>query len=228
MTTIDKNGIMELEILKHVETSPRLNNRMVASKLGCSVKLAHALLGKLVGRGLLHVKKLHSRRWDYFLTPTGIAEKARLTYEFLDFSFHFYQDARKESSSVCRELLEAGCATVAFLGIGDLAEIVYLGIQEWELRLSAVYDDQGGKFLGHPVLPLADLPDDDADAVIVCLYDKTMPLSINYLPDGVQHMEKMHWVFEPPTKNSHDVRVSDTSAMKRAIAFENSKLTTIV
>ena len=108
MATIEKNEILELEILKHVEESPRLNNRMAASKLGCSVKLAHALLGKMVNRGLLHVKKLHSRRWDYFLTPHGIAEKARLTYEFLDFSMHFYRDARKQSSSICRQLADAG------------------------------------------------------------------------------------------------------------------------
>ena len=79
MPPIEKNQLYELEILKHVEVTPRLNNRMAASKLGCSVRLAHALLSKMVDKGLLHVTKHHSRRWDYFLTPTGIAEKARIT-----------------------------------------------------------------------------------------------------------------------------------------------------
>jgi predicted transcriptional regulator len=195
MTTIDKNGIMELEILKHVETSPRLSNRMVASKLGCSVKLAHALLGKLVDRGLLHVKKLHSRRWDYFITPSGISEKARLTYEFLDFSFHFYQDARKASSAVCRNLAEAGATEIAFLGAGDLAEIVYLGVKEWNLTLYGVFDDCESNFLGHNVLPISQLANSKADAVIVCLYDRTVPTSMNYLPDGVERLDNMRWIF---------------------------------
>ena len=197
VAAIDKNELLELEILKHVEKSPRLNNRMVASKLGCSVKLAHALLGKMVDRGLLHVKKLHSRRWDYFLTPSGISEKARLTYEFLDFSFHFYQEARKASSSVCRRLVESGCDTIAFLGTGDLAEIVFLGVREWGLTLAEVYGDNAAdSFLGHPVLPTDELRNSRADAVLVCLYDKKSPLSINYLPDGIERADNMHWVFE--------------------------------
>ena len=195
MTTIDKNEMLEFEILKHVETSPRLNNRMIASKLGCSVKLAHALLGKMVDRGLLHVKKLHSRRWDYFLTSSGISEKARLTYEFLDFSFHFYKEARKASSAVCRNLAEAGVAEIAFLGAGDLAEIVYLGVKEWNLTLHGVFDDCESGFLGHNILPISQLAKSKADAVIVCLYDKTAPTATNYLPVGVDRTDNMRWVF---------------------------------
>ena len=78
MPAIEKTELFELEILKHVEETPRLNNRMAASKLGCSVRLAHALLSKMVKKGLLHVTKHHARRWDYFLTPSGITEKARI------------------------------------------------------------------------------------------------------------------------------------------------------
>ena len=75
-----KNELLELEILKHVESTPLLNTRMAASKLGCSVKLAHVLLGKMVVKRLLHVKKIHSRRWDYFLTTKGVAEKIRCSF----------------------------------------------------------------------------------------------------------------------------------------------------
>jgi len=197
MTTIDKNELLEFKILKHVEESPKLNNRMAASKLGCSVKLAHALLGKMVDRGLLHVKKLHSRRWDYFLTPKGIAEKARLTYEFIDFSMNFYQEARKASSQVCRDIAESGLKTVAFLGAGDLAEIVYLGVKEWDLELVEVYNgDISGTFLGHSILPVSDLRNSQAGAVIVCLYDKKSPMEKNYLPEEVDATKNMHWVFD--------------------------------
>ena len=54
---LEKNQLFELEILKHVEEDARLNNRLAASKLGCSVKLAHELLRKMVDRGCLHIKK---------------------------------------------------------------------------------------------------------------------------------------------------------------------------
>ena len=211
MTTIDKNELLEFTILKHVEESPKLNNRMAASKLGCSVKLAHALLGKMVDRGLLHVKKLHARRWDYFLTPKGITEKARLTYEFIDFSMNFYQEARKASSRVCRQIAEAGNKKVAFLGSGDLAEIVYLGVKEWNLELIEVYNgDTANTFLGHSILPVTDLRNSHADTIIICLYDKKAPMRHNYLPEGIPRTANMHWVFENVKQS-----VNETAAFKK-------------
>jgi len=195
MSNIEKNTILELEILKHVEESPILNTRLAAAKLGCSVKLAHVLLGKMVDRGLLHVKKLHSRRWDYFLTPSGISEKLRLTYEFLDFSIFFYHDARKQSSLVCRQLAEAGHKTVAFVGAGDLAEIVYLGVKEWGLDLIEVFDPYKKDFLGIRVSSHMKLSESKADVFIVCLYDKKNPKSGNYHPDWIPQQDNIYWIF---------------------------------
>ena len=91
MTIPDPNALYELDILKTVEQNCRLTNRLVARKLGVSIKLAHQLLTRMVQKGLLHVTVVHSRRWDYFLTPTGLAEKTRLTLEFLEFSMRFYR-----------------------------------------------------------------------------------------------------------------------------------------
>ena len=138
----EAHALHELGILRQVEGSSRLNNRRAAQKLGVSIKLAHALLKRMVGKGLLHVTVVHSRRWDYFLTPQGLAEKTRLTLEFLDFSLHFYREARRRSAQLCRDLAEAGRRRVAFLGTGELAEITWLGMQEWGLELTAVYMDE--------------------------------------------------------------------------------------
>ncbi|MCX6985700.1 MAG: hypothetical protein NT118_13275 [Lentisphaerae bacterium] len=195
MPTPEKNELFELEILKHVESTPRLNNRMAASKLGCSVKLAHALLSKMVDKGLLHVTKHHARRWDYFLTPRGISEKARITYEFIDFSMQFYHEARRESSRVCRTLAESGKKEVAFLGDGELAEIAYLGVKEWGLELKEVYGEKKKEFLGHKVLPFDSADSSSSEAIIVCLYDKTRPMRPDYLPAGLVENNKMVWVF---------------------------------
>jgi predicted transcriptional regulator len=193
---LEKNQLFELEILKHVEEDARLNNRLAASKLGCSVKLAHELLRKMVDRGCLHIKKLHSRRWDYFLTPKGIAEKARLTREFISFSRYFYHEARKGSSMLCRCLAERGCKTVAFIGAGDLAEIFYLGIKEWNLELKVVYTEKCGKFLGVATKPFSQLTDKDVDALIICTYDEHNPMLKLELPEGIKRTKKMYWLFD--------------------------------
>jgi predicted transcriptional regulator len=194
--TIEKNQLYELEILKHVESDARLNNRMAAAKLGCSVKLAHELLRKMVDRGCLHVKKIHSRRWDYFLTPKGITEKMRLTRDFISFSRYFYHDARKASSMLCRRLAERGLVKVAFIGNGDLAEIMYLGVKEWELSLEAVYAAGENDFLGVPVLPLDELKESSVQALIICTYDEHNPMLKAKLPDGIARTAKMYWLFD--------------------------------
>ncbi|MFA4945246.1 MAG: winged helix-turn-helix transcriptional regulator [Lentisphaeria bacterium] len=198
-TTPDSHARHELELLRHVEQDARLSNRRAAQKLGVSVKLAHELLKRLVTKGLLHVNVIHSRRWDYFLTPAGLAEKTRLTLEFLDFSLHFYREARKRSAQLCRDLAAAGQRNVAFLGTGELAEITWLGVQEWGLDLRAVYaaaaDHHPPSFLGHPVSPPGELRNDRNDAIIVCLYDPRHPLGGRFLPPAIAPSPKLRWIF---------------------------------
>ena len=187
--------MQELEILKHVETTPRLTNRIAANKLGCSIKLAHEVLKKMANRGLLHIKKVHSRRWDYFLTPKGIAEKTRLTMEFLSFSMNFYHEARKLSSQVCRNIAESGLKKVSFLGAGDMAEIVYLGVKEWGLELESVYDDDHKRFLHLDVTPLSAFKQNPSEPILVCLYDSKQPMRRNYLPEGIKANASFYWIF---------------------------------
>jgi hypothetical protein len=194
---MDRSAFHELEILKQVEQSSRLNNRMAARKLGASVKLAHATLKKMVAKGLLHVKKEHARRWDYFVTPQGLAEKGRLTIEFLEFSFQFYREARRRSAQLCRDLSERGIKRVAFLGAGEMAEIAYLGVVEWRLHLEDVFDSErvGQKFMGVPIRPVAELSDSNSNRVIVCVYNKVHPMTTDFLPEGVKRDRRMLWMF---------------------------------
>ena len=222
MPKTEKPERFELEILKHVESTPLLNNRMAASKLGCSVKLAHTLLSKMVGRGLLHVKKLHARRWDYFLTPKGIAEKTRLTYDFIGFTMQFYHEARRESSRICRNISESGKKEIAFLGDGELAEIAYLGVKEWGLELKEVYGEEKREFLRHKVLPLNSVNDSSAKAIIVCLYDRAKPMRPDYLPDGLIKNDRMVWIFSGEYYDPNGVKRGDAILMDTKEKFESS------
>jgi predicted transcriptional regulator len=168
---LERNEYLELEILNRVEKTPQLSHRMLAAQLGCNLRLTHALLKKLVNHGLLEVRKLNSRRWTYFLTPSGLSSKASRTYRFFEFSMQFYQDARQRSSEICRELSRNGHHTVAFLGCGNLAEIVYLGVTEWNLELVEVYGKGKKEFLGKPVLPYDKLSESRADILLDCTFN---------------------------------------------------------
>lgn len=204
MTAPDRHALYELDILRTVEQDCRLSNRAVARQLGVSLKLAHQLLARMVGKGLLHVCVVHARRWDYFLTPKGLAEKTRLTLEFLEFSMRFYREARRRSSQLCRDLRSRGVRSVAFVGDGDLAEIAYLGVREWDLVLGAVYAaEPRPAFMGVPVRSLSALPEAAEEALVVCCYDARAPMRTGFLPPGVRRQRRMHWVFGPGTADGH-------------------------
>ncbi len=195
--TIDVHDLYELQVLEHVEQTPRLSNRMVRDKLGVSIRLAHEILTRMVKKGLMHVKKRHARRWDYFLTPKGISQKTRLTMEFLKFSMHFYQEARKRSAQVCKDISLEGKTKIAYLGATELAEICHLGVQEWGLEVVAVYDDEPPKptFLTLEVEPVSALNTTPAEAIIVCLYDPKMPMRKRNLPNGVEAKDDLWFIF---------------------------------
>ncbi len=206
MDSLDSHRYYELKILEHVEDRPDLPRRVAASKLGVSVKLAHKLLTGLVERGLLHVKKENARRWLYFLTPRGIAEKSRLTREFIEFSMEFYREARRRSAQVCRDLSEDGVRRIAFLGLGELAEIAYLGVQEWGLKLLEVFDEQeaGAEFFGCTVRPAEEVREAEAEAIVVTAFNPEHPMTPGWLPGELEADPRMVWIFGGEPAGSAD------------------------
>lgn len=197
MNTVNSNQYYELKLLESVSERSELPRRLAAGKLGVSVKLAHKLLTGLVERGMLHVRKENARRWRYFLTPAGLAEKARLMREFIEFSFEFYREARRRSAMVCRRLSEAGVRRIAFLGLGELAEITYLGVQEWGLELVEVYDAShaGRRFFGCRVQPIQEVARSGAERIMVTTSDPEHPMTPDFLPEPVEADAKMVWIF---------------------------------
>jgi len=208
MEKVDLKRYYELRLLDHVSERAELPRRVAAKKLGVSVKLAHKLLTGLVERGLLHVRKENARRWRYFLTSRGLGEKARLTREFVEFSFEFYREARRRSARVCRDLCEAGVRRVAFLGLGELAEITYLGVQEWGLELVEVYDGAaaGRRFFGCPVQPVREVVHSRAGSIIVTAHDPEHPMTPGFLPDSVEPDARMVWIFGDGTGGAAGLR----------------------
>jgi len=191
-SNLDKNEFLELEILNHVEDSPKHSTRLIATHLGCNLRLTHALLKKLISKGLLNVKKINSRNWHYFITPKGISEKANKTFKFFEFSMQFYQQAREKSTMLCKELSDKGNTNVAFYGCGQLAEITYLSVQENRLRLIEVFGDSKIEFMGHQVLSFDKIIDSQADSIIVCVYNKKHPVIQKIIE---LELDKVEWLF---------------------------------
>ena len=77
----------QFRVMCILQTQPNISQREIAAAVGVSNGGVHYLLSALVERGLVKLENFSAskdrRRYAYILTPSGIAEKAAITREFL-------------------------------------------------------------------------------------------------------------------------------------------------
>src|SRR6516164_798874 len=91
-----------LGLLDAVEQERVHSQRHLASELGIALGLANAYLKRCMKKGLGKVRQAAARRYAYYLTPQGFAEKSRLTVEYLSYSFGFFRQAKMDCSDLFR------------------------------------------------------------------------------------------------------------------------------
>jgi DNA-binding MarR family transcriptional regulator len=124
------DGEIVLGLLGAIERDPAVTQRSVASELGIALGLANAYLKRCVRKGLVKVGQAPARRYMYYLTPVGLAEKSRLTASYLAHSFSFFRRARSQCSEVLAAAAARGQRRVALIGESELAEIAGLVARE--------------------------------------------------------------------------------------------------
>ena len=77
----------ELEILKSVDSENRITQRELAKRTGLSLGAVNVLIKRLIHKGLLKIEHINTRTIRYILTPKGLMEKARLTYQYIIHSY---------------------------------------------------------------------------------------------------------------------------------------------
>ena len=170
---MDIEAHRDLKLLEAVERNSRVTQRSLATKLGIALGLTNMYLKRLVRKGYIKCVNVQSNRISYLITPRGIAEKARLTYEFMDYSLHLYGEVRQHLRMVLQECAAAG-RRVAICGRGEAAELAYLSLREFGLEPVAIFDDDNGlEFLGMPVRPIAEHHDVAYDLMIVATLDRS-------------------------------------------------------
>jgi len=155
-------------ILEEISRDEAITQRKLSERVGIALAVTNSYVGRLVRKGHLKARTLPRNRLKYFVTPSGLALKARLTYEYVTGSLRFYQEARTRLKAALDRLEQEGVRRVAFLGAGDLAEIAYLTIQESGLEFAGIFDDAkaGEIFFGHKVLPESGLANSGAERLL--------------------------------------------------------------
>jgi len=166
---MDQQDIRTLKILEEIEKDQAPSQRDMARKLNISLGLANSFIKRLTQKGYFKVTNIPRNRVKYILTPKGAAEKTRLTYEYIKYSFSFYKTSRQKLRELLQHLVNQGVTRIVFYGISDLTEIAYISLQEFPIELAAVLDDMksGEDFFGHIIAHTSMLDTISYDKVLI-------------------------------------------------------------
>src|SRR5690242_13678186 len=118
----------DLQILAAIDEGTPLSQRLLAQRLGVAVGLTNIYLKRLVKQGYVKVFHFQRRpaarkRLRYVVTARGLAEKSRLTYEYMLHTLTLYRRARQTLHEALARLAHDGMKRVALYGTGDAAEL---------------------------------------------------------------------------------------------------------
>lgn len=183
-----------------------VSQRALARKLGIAIGLTNLLLRRMLQNGWIRLIRIRRTRVRYLITPAGIAEKMRISRAYLVDSVRFYCEARDKIRRSFAALAADGKGAdgrtekrVVFYGVGEVAEIGFVCLQNSDLRLVGVVDETSMKtFFGLPVqapdrlsgLRLDGVP---FDSLVVMSFDDVEGLESKLQQRGVPS-ERVFWL----------------------------------
>jgi DNA-binding MarR family transcriptional regulator len=146
---------LTLELLNAVDRDHNISQRSLAEEMGIALGLTNSYLKRCVRKGWIKISTAPANRYLYYLTPTGFAEKSRLTARYLSNSLSFYREAGESCLRTFHACNEAGYRKVLLAGDSDLAEIAAIRALEAGIEVEGVYDPNPGRkrCAGRPLLP---------------------------------------------------------------------------
>ena len=101
------NKDIHLELLKKIESNPEYTQRELSKEMGVSLGKVNYCMKKLIEKGLVKFanfsRSTNKAGYIYLLTPKGIEEKTRLTFDFLKIKLKEYEQLKVEIRSLKKD-----------------------------------------------------------------------------------------------------------------------------
>jgi len=177
-----------LLLLDEISKGEPLSQRDLSKKLNIALGLVNSYIKNLVSKGYVTIKAIPSKRYAYYLTPNGFAEKTRLTYHHLQNFTNLYKVARKDFKKLFSSLYKDGVRSVVFAGADESAEIAYLSLQEFDMEFAGIVDSEhaGRDFFRYKIMPFEKIKEIDADLVIISSFVKRNETYKRLIEAGMQ------------------------------------------
>lgn len=183
---MEREAQRHLTILNEISAGNHVTQRVIADKMGVALGLVNLYLKRLIRKGYIKVSTIPSHRIKYLLTPKGVAEKARLTYEYMDYSLFLYRETRKTIREGLVSLSNQRNRRIAIYGTSEAAELTFLTLRDLGFEVPVIISGDGNKgtFLGIPVFPLSDISPEDLDLIIVASFTTNLKEISNITRQG--------------------------------------------
>ena len=185
----------DLQLLHEVAQTAYVTQRDLGKRTRLALGLINLRLHRLYAKGLLKIiVEEDKKRVCYLLTPQGLSEKQRLGSEYLEFSLEYYGQVRRFLREQLLQLAERGLHRVVLFGAGEIAEVVYLTIQEVGLTLVGILGDpiRRTTFFNLPVRSPEEIPSLSFDRIILATLHPPEEDSNLLHRFGVPHFKIIH------------------------------------
>jgi DNA-binding MarR family transcriptional regulator len=166
---MEQEEIRTLKILEALSEDPIQTQRDLSKRLKISLGLVNSFTKRLAKKGYFKITTIPKNRLRYVLTAKGLSEKANLTYRYILHSVEFYKETRVKINSLLNRLSNQNKKCIYLFGVSELAEIVYMTLQESDLCLKGIIDEElaGCKFMGMTIKELFALKQLPTDAMVL-------------------------------------------------------------
>lgn len=116
----------DLSLLEEITRDADTTQATLAVRLGVAVGTVNWHLKRLIAKGYVKVKRAERRKLRYFLTPEGIALRARLTVAYIENSMALYRRTRDVAREALTLARRRGYEAIWVDGEGEIADVCRL------------------------------------------------------------------------------------------------------
>jgi DNA-binding MarR family transcriptional regulator len=172
---MEKEDLHILRLMGEIDRNGASTQRELSRRLNISLGLVNTFLKRLAAKGYFKMTTMPRKRVKYFLTPSGLARKSKLTVEYLQYSVNFYKEIKNLLLNKFKSMERDRVKSVLFYGSGEVAELAYLYLQLTNIQLGGIIDDDrhGENFFGYRILRLDDTFRMDWDVILLARLEDT-------------------------------------------------------
>ncbi len=126
----------DLTLLTNIEHQPDATQADLAAQLGVAVGTVNWHIKRLVSKGYVKLMRAERKKLRYIITPEGLAQRARLTVDYIDQQFLLYRRVRNKVKDIVIKLQAENVKGVRIIGEGDVADICRLTCIEQDMPIS--------------------------------------------------------------------------------------------